>query len=238
MEKECNKIPEKGVDCHMNNACAECKVPNDKRICRDPNGIAPAGCTTAQNRETLARAHEEYEREDIRLFAQMAARQEVSGYRVENGMRHPIKPRMTEVVEFCKRIGYHRLGLAFCAGLRAEAAIVENILCHHGFEVVSAICKVGGEDKIALGLSESEKINPGKYESMCNPIAQAMILNELHTDFNILLGLCVGHDSLFLKYADAMCTVLAVKDRMLGHNPLACIYTAGSYFNYMLRETP
>jgi enoyl-CoA hydratase/carnithine racemase len=45
--------------------------------------------------------------------------------------------------------------------------------------------------------------------------------DQQKTDFNVLLGLCVGHDSLFLKYAEAPCTVLAVKDRMLGHNPLA-----------------
>jgi uncharacterized metal-binding protein len=65
---------------------------------------------------------------------------------------------------------------------------------------------------------------------MCNPIAQALILNETGTEFNILMGLCVGHDSLMLKYAKAPCTVLAVKDRLLGHNPLAAIYTLESYY--------
>lgn len=65
---------------------------------------------------------------------------------------------------------------------------------------------------------------------MCNPITQAYLLNEEKTEFNILLGLCVGHDSLFLKNAEAPCTVLAVKDRLLGHNPLAAIYTAESYY--------
>ena len=65
---------------------------------------------------------------------------------------------------------------------------------------------------------------------MCNPIAQALILNEAQTEFNVVLGLCVGHDSLFLKYAEAPCTMLAVKDRLLGHNPLAAIYTIESYY--------
>ena len=27
-------------------------------------------------------------------------------------------PRLKETVEFCKRMGYHKLGLAFCKGLR------------------------------------------------------------------------------------------------------------------------
>jgi uncharacterized metal-binding protein len=65
---------------------------------------------------------------------------------------------------------------------------------------------------------------------MCNPVLQAMILNDEKTQFNILLGLCVGHDSLFFKYAQAPCTVLAVKDRLLGHNPLAAVYTLDSYY--------
>jgi uncharacterized metal-binding protein len=39
----------------------------------------------------------------------------------------------------------------------------------------------------------------------------------------------VGHDSLFFKYAQAPTTVFAVKDRVLGHNPMAVLYTLGSY---------
>jgi uncharacterized metal-binding protein len=55
-------------------------------------------------------------------------------------------------------------------------------------------------------------------------------LNENKTEFNVVMGLCVGHDSLFLKYAEVPCTVLAAKDRLLGHNPLAAIYTIDSYY--------
>jgi uncharacterized metal-binding protein len=40
----------------------------------------------------------------------------------------------------------------------------------------------------------------------------------------------VGHDSLFFKFADAPTTVLAVKDRVTGHNPLAAIYLSGTYY--------
>jgi len=59
---------------------------------------------------------------------------------------------------------------------------------------------------------------------MCNPIAQAQILNEQLTDFNIVVGLCVGHDSLFFKHSEAPVTVLVAKDRVLGHNPAAALY--------------
>lgn len=71
---------------------------------------------------------------------------------------------------------------------------------------------------------------------MCNPIGQAKLLNDRKTDLNIILGLCVGHDSLFIKYSDAPITVLAAKDRVLGHNPLAAIYTSHSYYNKKLYD--
>jgi uncharacterized metal-binding protein len=71
---------------------------------------------------------------------------------------------------------------------------------------------------------------------MCNPVLQAMVLNKGKTEFNVLLGLCVGHDSLFFKYAEAPCTVLAVKDRLLGHNPLAAIYNLDHYYRCLVKN--
>ena len=68
------------------------------------------------------------------------------------------------------------------------------------------------------------------FEPMCNPIVQAFLLNEGKTAFNVMMGLCVGHDSLFLKYAEAPCMVFAVYDRLLGHNPLAAIYNIDNYY--------
>ena len=55
-------------------------------------------------------------------------------------------------------------------------------------------------------------------------------MNQARTEFNVLLGLCVGHDSLFFKFAEAPTTVLAVKDRVTGHNPLAAIYLHETYY--------
>ena len=65
---------------------------------------------------------------------------------------------------------------------------------------------------------------------MCNPIAQAKYLNDQKTDFNIVRGLCVGHDTLFFKYSKAAVSVFAVKDRALVHNPLGAIYLADRYY--------
>ena len=71
---------------------------------------------------------------------------------------------------------------------------------------------------------------------MCSPIAQAKVLNAAKTDFNILLGLCVGHDSLMMRYSDALCTVLVAKDRVTGHNPLAAIQLYRSYYKKLKGE--
>jgi uncharacterized metal-binding protein len=105
----------------------------------------------------------------------------------------------------------------------------------HGFEVIAVSCKVGGVPKERIGLKDGEKIKIGEFESMCNPIMQAKILNRAKTDFNIMLGLCIGHDSLFLKYIDGLTTIFSVKDRVTGHNPIAAIYTSRSYYQRMMK---
>ena len=139
-------------------------------------------------------------------------------------------PRLKETIVLCQKMGYTRIGLAFCFGLRKEAKIVDGLLRRAGLEVVSVICKTGGVDKERAGISPDCKLNPGNFEAMCNPIAQAMLLNEQKTQFNIALGLCVGHDSMFYKYSDALVTTLVAKDRVTGHNPAAAIYCAEGYF--------
>lgn len=134
-----------------------------------------------------------------------------------------IKTRLEEIMDFAGRCEYKNLGLAFCIGLANESKILSKVLCHNGFTVNSIICKNGAISKEFVGLT-------GATVSMCNPIGQAIILNEAKTDFNILLGLCVGHDSLFIKYSEAPVTVFVVKDRVLAHNPLGAIYQADSYY--------
>ena len=71
---------------------------------------------------------------------------------------------------------------------------------------------------------------------MCNPILQAQLLNREQTDLNVVVGLCVGHDSLFYRYSQAVTTTLVVKDRVLGHNPVAALYTAPSYYKKLLQK--
>jgi len=46
----------------------------------------------------------------------------------------------------------------------------------------------------------------------------------------------VGHDALFMRFSMALCTVLVVKDRVTGHNPLAAINLHRSYYQRLKRE--
>lgn len=143
--------------------------------------------------------------------------------------------RVEEIIEFAKRIGAKKIGIATCDGLIEESKIFAEILTARGLEYYSAICKVGSVDKTEIGILEEHKIKPGSHEAMCNPILQARILNYHNTDLNVVVGLCVGHDSLFTKYSKALVTNLVTKDRITGHNPVAALYTAHSYYNRLLQ---
>jgi uncharacterized metal-binding protein len=161
-------------------------------------------------------------------MARAAARVEAKGY---------IKwTRVEDTIEFARLMGYRKLGIASCVGLKREAAILESVLRKNGFEVASAICKTGGVPKEMLGVEDEEKVQPGRFEAMCNPIAQAKLLDGAGCELNLLVGLCVGHDALFNKESKAPVTTLIAKDRVLGHNPAAALYNHQSYFKKRLYD--
>lgn len=213
--------------------CARCPYKVSQRLCRSENGKAPDFCPTKNMPELVAESLKAYDQAPgLCEFARQAAIQESEGYAKGPDQRvRGAKTRIEEIMEFSRKMNYRRLGLAFCMGLRNEAKAVEAIFSGHGFEVVSAVCKVGSVTKSRLGLEKEQQVNPDAREIVCNPVLQAMIMNRMESDFNVLIGLCVGHDSMFFKYSEALCTVLAVKDRVLGHNPLAAVYTVDSYYH-------
>ncbi len=214
--------------------CATCNIERSRRACSIEGGVGPKGCPTLSLAESLTNAREEYEAKDINRLAVQASAQEAACYanrgREPGYVLQPTKPRIQEIWEFAHRMGFRKVGLAFCVGLQNEAGLVAPLLEEHGLEVVSVICKVGREPKADIGVPEEDRIIIGSRESMCNPIGQAAVMNHEKTQLNIILGLCVGHDSLFIKYSDAPVTILAAKDRVAGHNPLAAVYTSGSYY--------
>jgi uncharacterized metal-binding protein len=181
--------------------------------------------------EVYAAALAEYDKPPVKEFARLASVQEFQCYeRLPDGLRTKL-PRIEELIQFARKCGYKRLGMAHCGGLAHEAGLLSEVLEKNGFEVVSVQCKTGAVPKERIGIKAGEKIaGPEAWETMCNPIVQAMIINRSKVDLAIMLGLCIGHDTLFIKYCDVPLTVLAVKDRVLGHNPLAALYAGNTYY--------
>ncbi len=139
--------------------------------------------------------------------------------------------RLEEIMEFARRMKFTRLGIAFCVGFKDEAAMLGQILSEE-FEVFSACCKVSSMKKDDVHATR----RPWVGEVSCNPAEQARQLDESGSQLNIVLGLCVGHDSLFYRHSKAPVTTFVVKDRVLGHNPVAVLYS--QYLRKNLKRNP
>lgn len=201
--------------------CGVCQV----RSCSTGNKEKmPANCPSRD--ECIHEINSLYQEEDL-FLAQKAALVERDGYCQ--------KTRVEEIMDFAQKCGYTNLGVAFCIGLKKEMAILNGILKANGFTVNSVVCKNGSVPKEELlKINEQEKVRHCSFEAMCNPIGQALFLNKAKTELNLVLGLCVGHDTLFFRHSKAPVTVLAVKDRVLGHNPLAALYLSEGYYKKKL----
>ena len=137
--------------------------------------------------------------------------------------------RVKETIEFTRLMKYKKLGLACCIGLHDEARELMKIFRRHDFEVVSVMCKTGALPKSSLGVPRRYRIVAKTGYSLgyvaCNPVAQALLLNREKTEFNLIVGLCVGHDAIFTKFSEAPVSTLIAKDRSNGHNPASILYT-------------
>jgi len=213
------------------NICRSC-IDCAAGACDGKHGIFPSFCLTADMKDGGERAVlcdeslDKYLNDpEDRLIAKASATVEFENYCKMT--------RVEEICEFAAQIGATKLGIATCVGLLREARTAAEIFRHKGFEVYGVACKVGAVRKTDIGLNpEQESLGP----HICNPILQAKILNEKKTDLNIVIGLCVGHDSLFYKYSKATTTTLVTKDRVLAHNPCEALYQAKAYYKRLLEE--
>ncbi len=198
---------------------------------------APDFCPMKLMPEVIEKAISEYDKPEVKEFARLASLQEFECYENLPDGRRTKNPRILELIQFAQKCGYKKLGIAFCGGLANEARLLTDVLENKGFEVVSVRCKVGATPKERIGIKPEEKIRgPDNWESMCNPITQAEVMNAEKVDLAIMLGLCIGHDTLFIKYCRVPMTVIAVKDRVTGHNPLAALYLANSYYGRLMTK--
>lgn len=162
--------------------------------------------------------------EEVSCINIPAALVEKEGFAKVDGKNAPVYPRIREIIEFAKKTGKTHIGLAFCKSSSSEAAQIGKIFDSFGLDVDSILCKCGGIDKTEVGIPAEKKIRPpDTFECCCNPLVQAKLLNDLNTDINVLIGLCLGHDMLITKHSDALVTTLIVKDKVTGNNPQAVL---------------
>jgi len=149
--------------------------------------------------------------------------------------------RIEEAIMFCKMMGWKKVGFAHCIGMIGEAMELSTIFKARGFETYQICCKVGAIEKSEIGIAEDEKVRMLTFETICNNIAQALIFNEVGTDINFILGLCMGHDIAFTMHSKAPVSTLIVKDRRTGNNPAVALYTAyppcNFYYGRLLKST-
>ena len=201
-------------------SCIDCGVIN----CSTQKHQYPEFClTTSLEEGELEEALALYDEDRNREIMLTAAQVEFEGYCKLT--------RVEEIMDFARRMGFKKIGIATCAGLLRESRALARVLRANGFEVYSVACKAGMADKSLVGIDEDCK---AVGANMCNPILQAKHLNRVGTDLNILVGLCVGHDSMFYKYAEGLTTTLVAKDRVTGHNPAAPLYQLDGYYKRLL----
>ena len=131
--------------------------------------------------------------------------------------------RISELIYFAIEMNYKKIGIAYCNDLAGPAEIVSQVM-RRFFDVVPVCCKIGGKRLNDDSLIENDKI-------ACNPSGQAEILNRAETDFNIIIGLCIGIDCIFTELSNAPVSTLFVKDKSLANNPIGAVYS-----DYYLKE--
>lgn len=202
--------------------CSECGVVK----CASQKGEYPPFCLTTSMDPTLRQEvtdlylNDEENRRFIEETAHVAFASQFTFGRIK------------ETMEVAKRMGYKKIGIATCVALIKESKVLAQILRKHGFAPYTVACKAGATKKTELGVPEC--CIAAYDQQNCNPIMQAKLFEKAQTDFNIVVGLCVGHDSLFYKYSKAPVTTLIVKDVTMGHNPIASIYCADRIYSKLL----
>ncbi|MDD1730354.1 MAG: DUF1847 domain-containing protein [Methanospirillum sp.] len=206
----------------MENYCPQCVRCNVLRCGHtEKNQIVPASCPTEKYPDLIEETKEKYLLPENQAVIQ-------GWFGLISKVLDPKKPReklswtrVDEIMEYATIRGMSRLGIATCYALMHESRLLSDILENNGFEVASVSCLCGEMNPQDMGM-------PGNI--FCNPIMQAEVLNREKTELNLMVGLCVGHDILFLRHCTAETTPLIVKDRALGHNPVAALYLSQNLF--------
>ena len=146
-------------------SCVDCGVMN----CSKRTGQYPEFCPTA------ALTQEEIDEvTNIYLKSRINKKVAVAAAEIE-GEFYGRYTRVEEIIEFAKRIGAKKIGIATCIGLLEESRVFAKILRLNGFEVYGVSCKsgsvnkttVGVDPKFIIGIVSPSPTNCGKMPSHC-----------------------------------------------------------------------
>ncbi len=198
--------------------CASC----DSQTCFTDMGDMPTGCPERNRaKHTIP--------ESTEGFLEYASK-----------IREKETDRISEMIEYANFREYGKIGIAGCIGLHDELRVIADRLKDEGFEVNTVMCKTGSLEKKAVGVPARHRMTTktgyGIGVIACNPVAQALLLNRQKTDLNCILGLCVGHDAIFMKYSEAPVVTLIAKDRTNAHNSASILY--GFYGDNFFNRRP
>jgi uncharacterized metal-binding protein len=110
--------------------------------------------------------------------------------------------RLQETAELARRMGFDRIGITHCPDMVREAAIAASYLRDYGLQV-------------------------HRPESRSEPFEQARELENRQTQMNVVAGMCVPHEAIFVRASRAPVSVLVARDVRFQHNPAAALYTGG-----------
>ena len=202
--------------------------PDNVRACRvgESTERGPGYCPTKVDPDGINDAAGKYDDAEVRRISQVSAVVEAAGYCKWT--------RVQEICEFAKRMGFKKIGIATCISFVDHAKVLSGILekCT-GSRWLLSPASTAVSPRRNSAIKDEEKIRPGNYEAICNPVGQAELLKRAGCEFNVVLGLCVGHDSLFFKHAQGLTTVLVAKDRVLAHNPIGALNLADTYYSQL-----
>lgn len=136
-----------------------------------------------------------------------------------------LRNRVEELAFYARARGMKRIGIAFCVTLLEESQALARELEREGLETELVCCRVGAVDYDEIGLA---KAHPERFAAICNPVAQAKLLNERKVDLVAQVGLCIGHDLVLQEESEAPVTTLVVKDRALDHHTIRALRPATS----------
>ena len=201
-------------------ACDYCNVAACEFADQQPPAFCPQPNITKEMHDVAMRLYNDPENHAIMESAARVSANTVNSTRVQ------------DTLKFASYMKAHRIGIATCTAMLKETRILSKLLRRAGFEVFAIGCKLESNHPSDLGIGAvSEK------SVICNPIMQALMLNEAECDLNIMMGICVGHDALFTKYSNAPTTTLVAKDFSAANNPCAVLYTAKSVYKSKLDAT-